>query len=249
MQRTLSHNKKHTIPMKKNGVFMLLAAALLAGCNNEGKQELSDNAAALNSITEEGFVESVKTLSSDELMGRMPFTEGETKTINYLKEQFESIGLEPGNGDSFFQEVPLVEITSTPAQQVIFEGKNGKMTLSLLDDFVIGSRHVKDNISVKDSEMIFAGFGIVAPEYDWNDYEGLDVKGKTVVVMVNDPGYYDKSLFKGETMTYYGRWTYKFEEAARQGAAGVLIIHDTGAASYGWNVVRSGWSGPQMALV
>ena len=229
--------------------LLLFAGTTLAACNSSENQTTTTDTTALNSITEEGFLNAVKTLSSDEFMGRMPFTEGETKTINYLKEQFESIGLEPGNGDSFFQEVPLVEITSTPAQQVIFEGKNGKMTLSLLDDFVIGSRHVKDNISVKDSEMIFAGFGIVAPEYDWNDYEGLDVKGKTVVVMVNDPGYYDKSLFKGETMTYYGRWTYKFEEAARQGAAGVLIIHDTGAASYGWNVVRSGWSGPQMALV
>ena len=234
--------------MKKNGVFMLLAAALLAGCNNEGKQELSDNAAALNSITEEGFVESVKTLSSDEFLGRMPFTEGETKTINYLKEQFEQIGLEPGNGDSFFQEVPLVEITSSPSQQLTISGEKGKLDLTLLEDFVMGSRQLKDRVDVSETELVFAGFGIVAPEYDWNDYEGLNVKGKTVIVMVNDPGYYNKDLFKGQTMTYYGRWTYKFEEAARQGATGVLIIHDTGAASYGWNVVRSGWSGPQMTL-
>src|SRR5690554_5659740 len=234
--------------MKKNGVFMLLAAALLAGCNNEGKQELSDNAAALNSITEEGFIESVKTLSSDEFLGRMPFTEGETKTINYLKEQFEQIGLEPGNGDSFFQEVPLVEITSSPSQQLTISGEKGKLDLTFLEDFVMGSRQLKDRVDVSETELVFAGFGIVAPEYDWNDYEGLNVKGKTVIVMVNDPGYYNKDLFKGQTMTYYGRWTYKFEEAARQGATGVLIIHDTGAASYGWEVVRNGWSGPQLNL-
>src|SRR5690606_18421294 len=159
--------------------LFLFAAISWTACNSSENQTITTDTTALNSITEEGFLNAVKTLSSDEFMGRMPFTEGETKTINYLKEQFESIGLEPGNGDSFFQEVPLVEITSTPAQEIIFEGKNGKMTLNLLEDFVMGSRHVTDNISVKDSEMIFAGFGIVAPEYNWNDYEGLDVKGKT----------------------------------------------------------------------
>ena len=120
--------------------------------------------------------------------------------------------------------------------------------MTYLDDFVMASRRQNELIEVKNSELVFAGFGIVAPEYNWNDYEGLDVKGKTIVVMVNDPGYYNKELFKGETMTYYGRWTYKFEEAARQGATGIMIIHDTGAASYGWNVVRSGWTGPQMTL-
>jgi len=235
--------------MNKLTSILLITATSLIACNtSENKADATDSS-ALNSITEEGFVNTVKTLSSDEFQGRMPFTEGETKTINYIKEQFLEIGLKPGNGDSFFQEVPLVEITSTPNQELVFEGKGGKVSLKNLDDFVMGSRQVKENIHVKDSEMIFAGFGIVAPEYNWNDYEGLDVKGKTVVVMVNDPGYYDKSLFKGETMTYYGRWTYKFEEAARQGATGLLIIHDTGAASYGWNVVRSGWSGPQMALL
>lgn len=234
--------------MKKKGLFMLLATALLASCNNEDTDGLKQDAVALNSITEEGFIQSVKTLSSDEFLGRMPFTEGETKTINYLKDQFELIGLEPGNGGSFFQEVPLVEITSSPSGQLSISGEKGELNLTLLEDFVMGSRQLKERVEVAETELIFAGFGIVAPEYNWNDYEGLDVKGKTVVVMVNDPGYYNKDLFKGETMTYYGRWTYKFEEAARQGAAGVLIIHDTGAASYGWNVVRSGWSGPQMTL-
>src|SRR5690606_18916995 len=143
--------------------LLLLAATTLVACNSSENQTVTTDTIALSSITEKGFLDAVKTLSSDDFLGRMPFTEGETKTINYLKEQFESIGLEPGNGGSFFQEVPLVEITSTPAQEMIFEGKNGSMTLNLLDDFVMGSRHIKNNISIKDSEMIFAGFGIVAP--------------------------------------------------------------------------------------
>src|SRR5690606_6770246 len=145
-----------------------------------------------------------------------------------------------------FQEVPMVEISSSPNKTLKITGEKGDLTLSYLDDFVMGSRRQNDRIEVKNSELVFAGFGIVAPEYNWNDYEGLDVKGKTIVVMVNDPGFYNKDLFKGETMTYYGRWTYKFEEAARQGATGIMIIHDTGGASYGWDVVRSGWTGPQM---
>lgn len=235
--------------MKKLPFILLIAAASLAACNNTENKLDANDSAAINSISEESFVNAVKTLSSDEFEGRMPFTEGETKTINYIKEQFESIGLEPGNGDSYFQEVPLVETTSSPMKELVFKGKGGEVSFKLLEEFVMGSRQVKESVTVNNSELIFAGFGIVAPEYNWNDYANLDVKGKTVVVMVNDPGYYDKSLFKGGTMTYYGRWTYKYEEAARQGASGVLIIHDTGAASYGWNVVRSGWSGPQMNLL
>ncbi len=235
--------------MKKLPFILLIAASSLAACNSTENKLDANDSAAINSISEESFVNAVKTLSSDEFEGRMPFTEGETKTINYIKEQFESIGLEPGNGDSYFQEVPLVETTSSPMEELVLKGKGGKISFKLLEEFVLGSRQVKESVTVNNSELIFAGFGIVAPEYNWNDYANLDVKGKTVVVMVNDPGYYDKSLFKGGTMTYYGRWTYKYEEAARQGASGVLIIHDTGAASYGWNVVRSGWSGPQMNLL
>jgi len=236
--------------MKTFAPLLLITAIYFTACNHaENKSDATIDSLALNSISEDSFINTVKTLSSDEFQGRMPFTEGETKTINFIKENFENIGLQPGNGTSFFQEVPMVEITSSPNKVLVFQGKNGKISLNHPDDFVLGSRKVKEIIQIKDSELIFAGFGIVAPEYNWNDYEGLDVKGKTVVVMVNDPGYYDKNLFKGKTMTYYGRWTYKFEEAARQGASGLLIIHDTGAASYGWNVVRTGWNGPQMSLL
>src|SRR5690606_863577 len=182
-------------------------------------------------------------------LGRKPFTKGDTLTVNYIEEQFKAIGLEPGNGDSYFQEVPMVEITSKPVEpNLTFKGKNGSISVESLDDFVIGTRKLKENTLVEDNELVIAGFGIFAPEYNWNDYEGLDVKGKTVVVMVSDPGRYDKNLFKADTMTYYGRWRYKFEEAGRQGATGILLIHETGAASYGWDVVRSGWSGPQLEL-
>lgn len=236
--------------MKKINIFFILALGVLIACNNDKNQKtsISIDDSALNSISKDSYIEHIKTLSSDEFEGRMPFTEGEKKTITYIKDQFEELGLKPGNKESFFQEVPMVEISSTPPKTLTITGEKGGLSLSYLDDFVMGSRRQNDLVEVKNSELVFAGFGIVAPEYNWNDYEGLDVKGKTIVVMVNDPGYYNKDLFKGETMTYYGRWTYKFEEAARQGATGIMIIHDSGAASYGWNVVRSGWSGPQMTL-
>src|SRR5690554_1130472 len=179
--------------MKKLPFILLIAAISLAACNSTENKSGADNSAALNSISEESFINTVKTLSSDEFEGRMPFTEGETKTINYIKEQFENIGLELGNGDSFFQEVPLVETTSSPMEELVLKGKGGELRFKLLDEFVMGSRQVKESVTVNDSELVFAGFGIVAPEYNWNDYADLDVNGKTVVVMVNDPGYYDKS--------------------------------------------------------
>jgi len=205
---------------------------------------------ALSAITEDAYKAYVEKLSSDAFLGRKPFTKGDTLTVNYIEEQFKALGLKPGNGDSYFQEVPLVEITSYPKnKKLVFNGKDGSISIDYLDDYVIGSRRLQENIDVSSSELVFVGFGIVAPEYNWNDYEGLDVKGKTVVAMVSDPGRYDRNLFKADTMTYYGRWDYKYEEAARQGAKGILLIHETGAASYGWNVVRTGWSGPQLQLV
>jgi Zn-dependent M28 family amino/carboxypeptidase len=180
----------------------------------------------------------------------MPFTEGETKTVNYLAEEFKKLGLQPGNGDSFFQEVPLVEITGTPSPTMRIKGAKQNFDLKYFDDFVALTLKTDIEVSLNDSELVFAGYGVVAPEYGWNDYAGIDWKGKTAVVLVNDPGFGsgDSTLFKGETMTYYGRWTYKYEEAGRQGAAGVIIIHDTAPASYGWNVVQSGWTGTKLNL-
>lgn len=230
--------------------FFILGLLPLAFACTENKTEFAEiDQDARNLIQEDSFIRYVQDLSADEFLGRAPFTKGDTLTVNYIEEQFKNIGLEPGNGDSFFQEVPMAEIASLPANpKWTFEGKNGSMTLNHLDDYVIGSKRLQETINTTGTDLVFAGFGIVAPEFGWNDYEDLDVEGKTVVVMVSDPGYYDKTLFKGDTMTYYGRWTYKFEEASRQGATGVLIIHDTGGASYGWNVVRSGWTGGRLNL-
>lgn len=228
-------------------LFSLLATSLIS-CQNES-EIVSLNSEAFDVISEESYRHHVKTLSADEFMGRQPFTKGDTMTVNYIADQFKELGLEPGNGESYFQEVPLVEITSRPVDKTwTLSNAEEKISLQYLNDFVIRTNRLQEELHVENTEFVFAGFGIVAPEYDWNDYEGLDAKGKTVVVMINDPGFYDKSLFKGDTMTYYGRWTYKFEEAARQGATGVLIIHDTAGASYGWDVVKNGWNAPQLTM-
>jgi Zn-dependent M28 family amino/carboxypeptidase len=190
------------------------------------------------------------TLASDDFMGRKPFTQGEEKTIQYLQSELESMGVAPGNGDSFFQEVPLVEITGVQSEEMVVTTKDGALKFETNKDVVVYTERPEAYTEIKDSELVFAGYGIVAPEYDWNDYEGLDVTDKTVVVLVNDPGFSsgDSTFFKGETMTYYGRWTYKYEEAARQGAAGVLIVHETVPAGYPWLVVQSSWTGAKLNL-
>lgn len=229
--------------IKATYLLALVGGVFLLGCQAESA---SDSPQVL--INGDDFRRHVSVLAHDSLQGRMPFTDGETKTITYLADEFAKLGLQPGNGDSFYQEVPLVEINSKPLGNLQIRGKGKSLSLEYLEEFVINSRRLNERISLQNSELIFAGYGIVAPEFGWNDYEDLDVKGKTVVVMVNDPGFADSTLFRGKHMTYYGRWTYKFEEASRQGAAGVLIIHDTAPASYGWNVVRSSWSGPKLTL-
>jgi Zn-dependent M28 family amino/carboxypeptidase len=224
------------------------AAVLLAGCHGNGSTSNDDFTQASAVISGEGFARHLQVLASDSFEGRKPFTPGEDKTIHYLEAQFRQMGLQPGNGNSYFQDVPMVEIGSKPAGPLVVKGKTGSVSLSYLDDYVAATRRVQPQVTVQNSPLVFAGYGIVAPEYNWNDYAGLDVKGKTVVVMVNDPGFRDSTLFKGKTMTYYGRWTYKYEEAARQGAAGVIIIHEDKPASYGWTVVRSGWSKSKLYL-
>ncbi|EKE75177.1 M28 family metallopeptidase [Gallaecimonas xiamenensis] len=186
----------------------------------------------------------VKTLSSDDFQGRLPATEGETKTLAYLESQFKALGLKPGFGDSFVQPVPLVSITSHPGSLTL-----GELKLDYLKDMVINSPKAVAKTDVKDAELVFVGYGIHAPELGWDDYQGQDVKGKVVVMLVNDPGYATgDSRFDGKAMTYYGRWDYKFDEAARQGAAGALIIHQTAPASYPWSVVQNSWSGARYDL-
>jgi Zn-dependent M28 family amino/carboxypeptidase len=219
------------------------------GCAKESEEERLRP--ALESITAEGLSEDTKILASDEFEGRAPASPGETKTIDFLRDAFEKIGVQPGNGESFFQEVPMVVITPDASAGLHIKGGKTPIDLAWKKEFVAVTQRVAEESSLADSEFVFAGYGIVAPEYQWNDYEGLDVKGKTVIVLVNDPGYAteDPALFTGKAMTYYGRWTYKYEEAARQGAAGVFIVHETGPAAYGWNVVETGRTGPQFNLI
>lgn len=228
--------------MKKN-LAILSFGALMFACQTSSEPSVPE-------ISEESLRTHIEVLSSDDFQGRKPFTEGEIKTVNYLVDQFKSYGLEPGNGDSYTQDVPMVELTAKPSDIMTIEGNGKKVELQVLDEFVAYTEQVVEQTSIEASELVFAGYGVVAPEYNWNDYEGLDVKGKTVVVLVNDPGFAsgDSTFFKGETMTYYGRWTYKYEEAARQGAAGCLIIHETVPAGYGWSVVRNSWSGASLYL-
>jgi len=188
----------------------------------------------------------IKQISSDEFGGREPASVGEKLTTDLLINEFKQLGLKPGNGDSFVQAVPMVAITSTPTTTL----KVADMGFEFPKNFVASSRKTQKTLSLNDSELVFVGYGINAPEYDWNDYKGIDVKGKTVVILVNDPGYATQNpeLFDGNTMTYYGRWTYKYEEAARQGAKGAIIVHETKPASYGWNVIESSWTGAQYHL-
>ncbi len=196
------------------------------------------------------FAELVKTLSSDAFEGRGPGTPGEDKTVEYIKAQMQRIGLQPGNHGEWFQTVPMIETTAAPGTTLTLEVAGKPRTLEAGADMVIGTRTGKEEVKIDGSPLVFVGYGVDAPERNWNDYAGIDVKGKTVVMLVNDPGFHagDASLFEGKRMTYYGRWTYKFEEAARKGAAAALIIHDTAGASYGWDVVKNSWSGVQYDL-
>ncbi|MFK4004510.1 M28 family metallopeptidase [Qipengyuania sp. NPDC077563] len=230
-------------------------ALMLAACNAAIDDEpgsapgLDIPEIASGEISEETMKTVTERLSSDEFEGRMPGTAGERKTVAYLIEQFRKAGLEPGNNGSWTQKVPLVEITGKDFAPLTISGANGEpMELAYGDDWVGVSYREDVQTSLEDSELVFVGYGIDAPEKEWNDYEGVDMTGKTAVILVNDPDFGAAGLdgpFGGKAMTYYGRWTYKYEEAARQGAAGAIIIHDTEPASYGWNVVESSWSGPQ----
>ncbi|WP_100259977.1 M28 family metallopeptidase [Qipengyuania seohaensis] len=226
----------------------LLLAACTAG-NDEGATaglDIPDIAAT--DISEQTMKDITEQLSSDEFEGRMPGTIGEEKTVALLTERFAAAGLEPGNNGSWVQKVPLVEITGKDFSPLSISGKGTDIALEYGSDWVGVTYREDAQTALEDSELVFVGYGVNAPEKGWNDYEGVDMTGKTAVILVNDPDFGSDSLdgpFNGKAMTYYGRWTYKYEEAARQGAAGAIIIHDTEPASYGWNVVESSWSGPQ----
>ena len=205
-------------------------------------------AVAAPTLSQSTMEEMVATLSSDKFEGRAPSTPGEDLTVAYLIEKFKAAGLQPGNNGSWTQDVPTVEITATAASGLAITGGAQTQLYAYGKDFVAGSYRITDRTAITDAELVFVGYGINAPELGWNDYAGVDMKGKIAVILVNDPDYATESeagLFKGRRMTYYGRWTYKFEEAARQGAAGALIVHDTFPAAYGWKVVESSWTGAQ----
>lgn len=230
--------------------FALFPAVLLAGCT--GTDAAGDTAAipdvAVPDMSLKTMQDVVGQLASDAFEGRAPGTAGEEKTVALLIERFKAAGLQPGNGASWTQDVPLVEMTAQNVSALTFSGGKTPLSLTYGTQFVAGSYRVQPAVAIKDSAVVFVGYGINAPEKGWNDYAGTDVKGKTVVILVNDPDWQvadTEGEFGGRAMTYYGRWTYKFEEAARQGAAAALIVHDTEPAAYGWNVVQSSWTGTQ----
>ncbi len=232
--------------MKKILLFLPVVAAVWS-CGRTGEQTAGSVLPEIDSTTLDAHL---SVLASNSFGGRKPFSDGDALTVNYLKSQFEKMGLEPGNNDSYFQEVPMVMIEGTTSEEMKVEGNGGNFALASGEEFVAYTERVVDKVEVTASELVFCGFGIVAPEYGWNDYAGIDMKGKTAVVLVNDPGFQsgDTTLFKGDIMTYYGRWTYKYEEAARQGAEGVLIVHSTVPAGYPWMVVQSSWSSGKLGL-
>ncbi len=234
---------------------LLAGTLVLAACDS--LPDVASASAALDvpevpagQISETTMTDVTRILSSDAFEGRAPGTAGEEKTIALLTERFKAAGLKPGNGSSWVQEVPLVEITGKNYAPLTVTGAKtgGPLSFNFARDWVGVTYREEAKTAIKDSELVFVGYGINAPERGWNDYAGVDVKGKTVVILVNDPDWQTdglKGTFNGKAMTYYGRWTYKFEEAGRQGAAGALIVHQTEPAAYGWNVVESSWSGAQ----
>ena len=241
----------------KHTLIFAAAALALAACSPAPAPEAPVAEAAPvkhgfgPEISAEDFAQHVKVLSSDEFGGRAPGTDGEQQTADYVVAQFKRLGLQPGNGDSWFQDVPMVVTTADEAATTAtITLKGTARPLAFGTQMAMGTRTAQPKVDVAGSQMVFVGYGVNAPEAGWNDYEGLDVKGKTVVMLVNDPGFHagDAELFSGKKMTYYGRWTYKFEEAARQGAAAALIIHDDAGAGYGWDVVKNSWSGAQFDL-
>ncbi len=231
-------------PLRRNMQFKtLLAAALLTVCT----------AAQADApvFPDASYRKHIEVLSSDAFEGRAPGTEGEKKTLAYIEQQFRAAGLQPGIGDSFLQPVPVVEIMPHADAALQLTGPDGKsLALRSPDDVVAWTKRPVPASGLANAEVVYAGYGIVAPEYGWDDYAGLDVRGKLVLALVNDPGYatQDARLFTGNAMTYYGRWDYKFAEAVRHGAAGMLVIHETKAAGYPWDVPRNGANKPQFDL-
>ena len=232
--------------------LLCLLIAIFTACKT-GEQPASGNApvpaGALAAIDTATLLGHIRVLAADSLEGRAPGSPGEAKTVRYLEAQFRALGLEPGNPDgSFIQRVPLVGITPQGAPALTFARDGKRQTLKWRDDFVAWTKHVAASAKLDRSEVVFVGYGVEAPEFNWDDFKGLDVSGKTLLVLVNDPPLADTTQFGGRAMTYYGRWTYKYEQGMKHHAAGVLIIHETGPAGYPFAVVQ-GKTGEQFDLV
>src|SRR5213082_796793 len=235
------------LAMRKPILLSLLSASLTIAFAADPETERLKP--ALDAITPDGLLAHIKMLASDEFEGRAPGSKGEELSIKYISDQFKQIGLSPGNPDgTYFQEVPLAGIKTTPSASFAVGGKT--TTLSYPDDYVASSARLQNEIKVENSDIVFVGYGIVAREYGWNDYKDVDVRGKTLLMLINDPpipdpndsAKLDEKMFGGSAMTYYGRWTYKYEIAAQKGAAAAIIIHETEPAAYPWQVVKSSWA-------
>lgn len=243
---------------KKSGglvvsVFLFPFVLGVSACEHPAAQAPSPSSlrVAEQSLDTIELVRHIRTLASDSFLGRAPSSEGEELTLDYLERQLLFLGYgASGEGALLTQEVPLVSITPDPDMSLTISGNGRPRDLAYGSQFVAVTPEARESSELDHSELVFVGYGIVAPQYDWDDYEGVDVEGKTVVVLVNDPGFatQDPETFEGKAMTYYGRWTYKYEEADRQGAAGVLLIHDTEAAGYPWATVENGWTGTRFNL-
>ncbi len=239
--------------MKKITLIFLSAAMLALPACGSNTPDAADTKAKPPIASAAEIGRRIKTLSSDEFQGRAPGTEGGKLAAQYIADEMKAAGLVPmGKDGTYFQPVKLTETIALPESTMTIS-KDGAAIISAdqSTNGVFWTKRLDPTITINNSDLVFVGYGVVAPEYGWDDYAGLDVKGKTVVMLVNDPGFgsQDEALFKGNTMTYYGRWTYKFEEAGRQGAAAALIIHETAPASYGWGVVSGSWTGAQYDLV
>jgi Zn-dependent M28 family amino/carboxypeptidase len=250
--------------VRRTSAFTLIAVTVAACTKTTDSSSTTGGAVApevttaAQAITADGLLQHIKDLSDDSLEGRGPGTPGEDKAVAYMQNQFRALGLKPGNPDgTFIQKVQLIGYTSHPTASFSAGGKT--IALKFPDDYVASSRHNRKETKIANSDVVFVGYGVVAPEYGWDDYKGVDVKGKTVLMLINDPAvpasgvppsktgettaadmeHLDSTMFKGKAMTYYGRWTYKYEIATQKGAAAVLIVHETAPAAYGYNVVRS----------
>jgi len=247
---------------EESGMRILSAAIILvlAGCgpkaDGPGAARPTVPEAALNAISGDQLLADIKILASDSFLGRGPGTLGEDRTVEFLEREFRAIGFEPGNPDgSFIQKVPLVGITPDPASTLVVYRGGEARTLRFRDDVVAWTRHVSD-VAVRNSEMVFVGYGVQAPEYNWDDFKDLDAKGKTLVMLVNDPPVpdpnnpsgLDSTVFGGKAMTYYGRWTYKYEQGMRHGADAVILIHETEPAGYPFTVVQ-GMGGERFNII